>query len=234
MFCRPYDDKNAYEVILDSVHEVNSTNARQIGNTVTVLNLHPKSRYLFWMQFWFENRLDVYDWPENERFVFETNTDRPSAPGTPSIIIRSNEVQVTWSPADGNGAPIEEYILEGLRKRVLNRALRSTNSNQANTVLDLRQTVNESEPIVDSWTVYYKGNETFWIVKGLTDISMYSFRVRARNANGYGEYSKLSEQTTGIPALSTDSGHLVIAVAAPALVAILVITFSCFVCGEFF
>ncbi|XP_031627487.1 proto-oncogene tyrosine-protein kinase ROS-like isoform X2 [Contarinia nasturtii] len=237
MLCRPIEYNDSFaELILDSAHEINNTNSQRTGNKVTVLKLHPKSRYVYWLQFWFKNRVDAYTWPQKERFVFETHTDRPSAPGKPSTMIRNNEYEVTWTPADSNGAKIEEYILEGLRVRALNRAVRSTNSienhNQANTLIELRQTINESKPIADSWIVYYKGNDTFWKVEGLTDIAMYSFRVKARNANGWGEYSALSERITDIPPLSTNSEQLVIAVAAPALIAILIVTFSCFVCAS--
>ncbi|XP_031634836.1 proto-oncogene tyrosine-protein kinase ROS-like, partial [Contarinia nasturtii] len=233
MFCRPIECNDSFaDLILDSAHEVNSTNIQRSGHKVTLLKLHPKSQYIFWLQFWFKNRIDPYTWPQKERFVFKTYTDRPIAPGKPSIMIRNNKYEIIWAPAESNDSKIEEYCLEGLRMRGLNQAGHSTNSiekiSQGNTLMELRQTFNESEPIADSWVVYYKGNDTFWKVEGLNDIAMYSFRVKAQNANGWGEYSALSGRITDIQPLSTNSEQLVIAVAAPALIAILIVTVWCF------
>lgn len=243
MSCRPisgFDDSDA-EVILDSTHRINSTNVQRTGSILTVLNLHPKTQYIFWLSFWFENRSDPYTWPRDERFVFETYADRPNAPGKPSIVhVRSDVYQVTWKAAEGNGAIIEEYSLEGLRYRGLNRAARSTNLNGTNhtlvtnTLTNIPLAVDDPTPIADDWTVYYTGNDSYWIIKDLVDpIAMYSFRVRARNAYGWSEYSALSEPITEIYALSEHREYLLIAVAAPALVAILIVSFSCIICGKF-
>lgn len=244
MSCRPigYDDSNA-EIVLDSTFQINSTNVQRDGKILKVLNLHPKTQYTFWLSFWFENRTDSYVWPREERFVFETHADRPNAPGKPTIVhLQSDVYQVTWSPAEGNGAIIEEYSLEGLRYRGLNRAARSANSNEImnqtlviNTLTNIPLTVDDPVVIADDWTEYYAGNDTYWIIKDLPDpIAMYSFRVRARNAYGWSEYSALSEPVTEIYALSEHREYLLIAIAAPALVTILIVTFSCIICGEFF
>lgn len=244
MACRPvaYDDLLA-EIILDSSHQINSSNVFLDGKILTVMNLHPKTQYVFWLSFWFENRPEPYVWPREERFVFETLADRPSAPGKPTINhLRGDVYQVTWAPADGNGAFIEEYSLEGLRYRSANRGVRSTsvsnNSNETletNTLTNIPLTIDEPEPIADEWTEYYTGNETYWIIKDLDEpTAMYSFRVRARNAHGWSEYSNLSEPTTEIYTLGEHREYLVIAVAAPAFVAVLIVVFSCIICGKFF
>lgn len=248
MACRPigYDDSNA-EIILDSSNQVNSSNVERNGNVLKILNLHPKTQYTFWLSFWFENRTEPYTWPRDERFVFETHADRPNAPGKPSINhLRSDVYQVTWPSADGNGAPIESYSLEGLRDRTTNRAARSTNSTNVtsdqyndttlvtNTLTNVPLTAEEPETNFDDWTEYYSGNETYWIIKDLDEpIAMYSFRVRARNAYGWSNYSAMSDRITEIYTLSEHREYLVIAVAAPAFVAILIVTFSCIVCGMF-
>ena len=42
--------------------------------------------------------------------------DRPSAPGTPSLVdgtLTANSVQLAWSPADANGAAIDAYTVAG-------------------------------------------------------------------------------------------------------------------------
>lgn len=242
MSCRPvgYDD-SAAEIILDSAHQINSSNVLLDGKLLTVMNLHPKTQYAFWLSFWFENRTEPYVWPREERFVFETLADRPNAPGKPTINhLRGDVYQVMWAPTEGNGAPIEEYSLEGLRYRGSNRAARSTNaSDKSNDTLgthlvtNIPPTVDEPAPIADEWTEYYTGNETYWIIKDLNEpIAMYSFRVRARNAHGWSEYSPLSEPTTEIYTLTEHREYLLIAVAAPAFVAVLIVVFGCIVCGE--
>lgn len=247
MACRPigYDDSNA-EIILDSSNQINSSNVERTGNVLKILNLHPKTQYTFWLSFWFENRTEPYIWPRDERFVFETYADRPNAPGKPTINhLRSDVYQVTWPPAEGNGAAIEVYSLEGLRYRGLNRATRSTNSTNSsdqyndttlvtNTLTNIPLAIEDPVPIADEWTEYYSGNETYWIIKDLDEpIAMYSFRVRARNAYGWSNYSALNEPITEIYTITEHREYLVIAVAAPAFVAILIITFSCIVCGKF-
>lgn len=246
MACRPigYDDSNA-EIILDSTNQINSSNVERTGNVLKILRLHPKTQYTFWLSFWFENRTEPYLWPRDERFVFETHADRPNAPGKPTINhLRSDVYQVTWPAAEGNGAAVEEYSLEGLRYRGLNRASRSTNESDTNdqyndttlvtnTLTNIPLSIEDPTPIADEWTEYYSGNETYWIIKDLDEpISMYSFRVRARNAYGWSNYSALSEQITEIYTLTDRREYLLIAVAAPAFVAILIITFSCIVCGK--
>lgn len=245
MSCRPifgYND-SAAEVILDSNHQINSTNVQQNGDSgLTVLNLHPKTVYLFWLTFWFENRSDPYIWPRDKRFEFETNSDLPNAPDKPSIVqVRDDVFEVTWKPAEGNGAIIEEYSLEGIRYHGSNRASRSTNSSDkfndaliTKTLENNKLTVEEHPPIADAWKEYWSGHETYWIIKDLIGpIGEYSFRVRARNVHGWGKYSAVSERITQIPPLNGHSVNLLIAVAAPALVAILIVTFSCIACGEF-
>lgn len=242
MSCRPigYDDANA-EIILDSTDQINSGNVQRNGNVLTVLNLHPKTQYVFWLSFWFEHREEPYWWPKEERFVFETLADRPNAPGKPTINhLRSDVYQVTWAPAEGNGAAVEEYSLEGRRYRGLKRAARSTNSSTyndttaTNTLANIPLSVEEKLPIADDWTEYYSGNETYWIIKDLEEpIAIYSFRVRARNAYGWSNYSDTSEPTTEIYSLSEHREILLIAVAAPAFIAVVIVAISCIVCGKF-
>lgn len=239
---RPGHDDSLEEVILDSSlkHRINNANVHYTGKKVTVLNLHPKTEYQFWLSFLFENRSDPYNWPRSDRFIFETLADRPNPPGKPEVVhLRGDVYKVTWTAAEGNGAMIEEYSLEGLQYRVLNRASRSTNSSEnnnqtlvTNTLITVPLTVEDPEPIADSWKVYYKGNDTYWIIKDLSaDLGQYSFRVRARNMHGWSEYSVVSERVTGIPVVDNPES-LIVAVAAPALITIVIVTFSCLFCGE--
>lgn len=246
MKCRPvgYNDSDA-EVILDSAYKAqqNSTNVARHGNKLTVLNLHPKTRYQFWLSFVFENRSDPYDWPlGDERFVFETYADRPNPPGKPKIVhVQSDVYRVTWTAAEGNGAMIDEYSLEGLRYQIVNRPSRSTNSSEINnetlvinTLLNIPLTVDDPIPIADEWHEYYHGNDTYWIITDLVgELAQYTFRVRARNKFGWSDYSPFSDRVTEIFSFVKHREFLVIAIAAPALVTIAIVSFSCILCGEF-
>lgn len=195
----------------------------------------PNQPYDIWI------RAKPYVWPRKKRFVFGTLTNRPSAPGKPTIDhLRGDVHQVTWTPAHNNGALIEEYSLESLKYRSVNRAARSTNaSNNSNKTLetstlanDLRA-IDEPKSFADEWTKCYSGNETYWIIKYLDKpIAIYSFRVRARNAHGWSEYSNLSEPKTKILALA-ERTYVSIAVGASAFVVVLIVVFSCIICGMF-
>lgn len=242
MMCRPVgSDESIVEIILDSIHktEINNTNVQRNGKKLTVLNLHPKTQYQFWLSFQFENRSEPYNWPRDERFVFETHADRPNPPGTPLIINVQGEVyQVTWTAAEGNGAVVDEYSLEGVRYQISRRPTRSTNSTDTNNqtlatnVLSVPLIVDDPIPIADEWREYYRGNDTYWIIKGLPDaLSQYTFRVRARNAHGWSEYSSPSERTTDIFTFEHRE-YLLTAVVAPALVTIVIVAFSCIYCGK--
>lgn len=241
--CRPLEyDKTTSENLLDSSFKTNNTNVQQNGNILKILNLHPKTQYIFWISLYFQNRSEVYVWPHDERFIFETQGDRPDAPGKPNIVhVRSDVYKVTWMPAENNGASIEKYSLEGLRYRAANRVARSTETNglqnnNSNDVINSRTpiplVVDEFGPIADDWTEYYSGNDTYWIIKDLTPIDLYSFRVRAQNAYGWSEYSALSEQITEAFISNEHRDYLLIAIAAPAFIIFLLVSMSCIVCGK--
>lgn len=242
--CRPVElDDSSAEIILDSNMQTNSTNVKQFGNVLSILNLHPKTQYMFWLSLYFENRSEPYIWPQNERFIYETKADRPNAPGKPIIIhLQSDVYKVTWTAAHHNGAAILEYNLEGLRYRASNNRIeRSTNASESlnstaqsvNTLKTMRLTADEKNSITDEWTVYYRGNDTYWIAKDLIPISMYSFKVRALNANGWGIYSDISDPITEQAVFNGQREYLLVAVAAPALVTIILVMFTCLVCGKY-
>lgn len=231
MYCRPLD-YDAGDVILDSANvERLYANVERRGNALTVLNLHPKTKYVFWLLLFFENRTEPYKWPSGERFVFETLADKPNPPGQPHIApLGSNMFKINWTASVNNGSPIEEYSLEGLRFRVTARVSRAANGTQGNYTL---QMVEEVEPQADKWTVYYEGNETYWIAKDLSPITIFSFRVRARNTHGWSEYSPLSEKTSDFFITKEYRDFLVLAVAGPILMTFLIVIFSCILCGEY-
>lgn len=214
--------------------EVNRT------NIFSAVNLHPNTVYRFWLELDFENRLQ-YIWPQDGIIQFETKSNRPSAPGKPVIsFLQANVYKISWTKADHNGAPILEYNLEGLCYSGSNRVRRSTTTNSSdsaayamNTLDNMPLTVEEQKPIMDRWTVYYIGNNTYWIAQNFTPISDYSFRVRARNINGWGEYSDSNDRVTDQRIFDEQRGYLIIAIALPTFATILLIVFTCLLCGNF-
>lgn len=211
-----------------------------LGNVFSAVNLRPKTVYKFWLELDFENRLK-YIWPQNEIIFFETKANRPNAPGKPVIsFLQTNVYKISWTKADHNGAPILEYNLEGLCYSASNRVRRSTATNSTdltayavNTLDNMPLIVDEQKPpITDRWTLYYKGNNTYWIAQNLTPISDYSFRVRARNINGWGEYSDSNDRVTDQRIFDEQRGYLIVAVAVPTFAIILLIVFTCLMCGN--
>lgn len=252
---KPYGDAFKYRMLYRPVFNDNfSTKADHINQTVlldsddvnmanvfSVENLRPKTVYKFWLELDFENRLQ-YIWPQNDIIFFETKANRPSAPGKPVIsFLQTNVYKISWTKADDNGAPILEYNLEGLCYSASNRVRRSTTTNSSdgtgyavNTLADnMLLTVEEQKPKMDQWTLYYSGNITYWIAQNLTPISDYSFRVRARNINGWGEYSDSNDRVTDQRIFDEQRGYLIIAVAVPTFATILLIVFACLLCGNF-
>lgn len=222
----------------ESIEILNSKNDMQRKENIEIPQLLPKTTYVFWILLHFPMRTEAYVWPTDERFSFETNGDRPSSPGRPMIVhVRSDVFKVIWISAVDNGAPIEEYSLEALRYRATNRARREINDVQpvysTNMVTTIPLTVEEFEPITDTWTVYYNGTDSYWIVKDLSPINMYSFRVRARNTYGWGEYSEISDPITEVYNTSVYREVLLFAIGAPLLVTLIVVFTSCLICGKF-
>lgn len=220
MSYRPTDhDDLMAKIILDSTYDINSTNVLHDGNVLTILNLRPKTQYTFWLSFWFDSRLDSYDWPqENDRFIFETLSDRPNAPGKPTVFrLQDDMYQVTWKASEGNGATVVQYSLEGLPHRGLNKA-ESTNSNSLLTFEDSKSI---------HWIIFYSGNDTFSINKGLNEIRL--FRVRARNVNGWSDYSEITE----IDLIENDREYLIISATIGASIAIVISIFGYMLYGWF-
>lgn len=233
MFYRRKDDvKN------ESTQMINLQNLVQNKSQIEISHLLPKTIYVFWVLLKFPMRNEAYVWPTDERFSFETKGDRPSAPGRPIIVhVRSDVFKVIWIAAVDNGAPIEEYSLEALRYRAIKRAQRDANElppvYSTSMVTPIPLHVEEYEPIADSWTVYYNGTDSYWIVKDLSPINLYSFRVRARNAYGWGEYSEISDQMTETYTSGVYREVLLFAIGIPLLVTIIVVLTSCLICGGF-
>lgn len=222
----------------ESIQIVDSQQLMQNNGEVEVAQLVPKTIYVFWALLKFPMRAEPYVWPTDERFSFETNGDRPSAPGRPVVIhVRSDVFKVIWNPSSDNGAAIEEYSLEALRYRAKKRTERSATAlppvYSTSMISPAPMLVDEYEPVTDSWTMYYNGTDSYWIVKDLSPIHLYSFRVRARNAYGWGDYSDMSDLMTETYTSGVYRDVLLLAIGVPLLVTIVIVCTSCLICGKF-
>lgn len=96
--------------------------------------------------------------------------------------LRNSVYQLNWEPAQAHGSQITLYQLEGLI---------TDNYKQNNEA-----TENEH------WNLYYNGTDNYWIIT--IDQKYVKFRVRAKNAYGFGAWSKsssiidLTESTGGL------------------------------------
>lgn len=212
------------------------------SGSILVENLYPKTRYVFTISLYFPKRAEPYVWPQDDRFAFDTLGDVPSAPGKPIVEqVREEVYKVAWQPAIDNGAPIELYALEGLRYRFDSRIRRSTEQTGAEKQLEPAHSttmaiqnplsVDEPEPKAHSWTVYYNGTDNYWFIKDLEPLSQYSFRVRAKNSFGWGDYSELSEQMSEQSIIAEHRGYVLLRVVTPAILVSLVLLIS-IICGK--
>ncbi|KAK4881780.1 hypothetical protein RN001_005099 [Aquatica leii] len=173
---------NWIDISNDSIDLANGT------MTARIPNLKPKTQYKFRTIVIYPNYSEPYIWPGDFRFRFETLGDRPSPPGMPIIQhIKADVYQVWWESSKDNGAPIEMYLLEGLK--IPNyRSKRSATSRPP--WFHNAPSIDEHE---DNWIPLYNGTDTFWIITGLQDDYRYAFRVSALNAYGW---SNASEEST--------------------------------------
>lgn len=223
------------------INSVNYTEESLPSERILVENLLPKTKYMFRITLNFPKRNDSYIWPPDGRFIFETLPDVPSSPGRPIVrAVKGDVYKVTWEPAVDNGAPIIEYVLEALRYHSrIRRSVQFTSADEEPASLPSKTmtiqktlTAEEREPLADEWTVYYNGTDNYWIVKDLTPISEYSFKVRARNALGWGNYSDMNEIISDQAYAAERQGYVLLVVVAPIMLVMLVVFAACIVCGK--
>jgi len=136
--------------------------------------------------------------------------DVPSAPGVPVVTkFRNSVYQLNWEPAQAHGSQVTLYRLEGL---VIDDSYKQDDGSKEN----------------EQWDLYYNGTDNYWIIPGDVD-QKYKFRVQAKNAYGFGAWSKssaiidLTESAGGI--LATQQ-HLPLMLGLIAIV--ITIMFVCF------
>lgn len=214
-------------------------------------DLKPKMKYRFRLALQYAEYDEVYVWPPDTRFVFETLGDKPSPPGMPIIGHKKGNIyQVSWEAAKDNGAPIELYNLEANGYRSY-RTKRNTNNRTA--FFYGAPSIEEEED--DEWISFYNGSgknpafcqkstnyfcclETYWIISALNPDYRYVFRVSALNSYGWSNFSDMSMEFNLIAAATIAERHeqfgLIIGVAVPFLMIILVFVTFCLVYCKYY
>lgn len=141
--------------------------------------------------------------------------DVPSAPGKPTVTrLRNSVYQLNWEPAQAHGSQVTLYRLEGL--------ITDDNYKQDNEAAE-----NEY------WNLYYNGTDNYWIITGDMDQKYIKFRVRAKNAYGFGAWSEsssiidLTESTGGLINITTQQ-HLPFMLGLIVIVIIIMLVCSCY------
>ncbi|XP_018353318.1 PREDICTED: proto-oncogene tyrosine-protein kinase ROS isoform X2 [Trachymyrmex septentrionalis] len=136
-------------------------------------HLQPRTLYKFRLRLKYPKYQDFIWEPSDGRFTFQTLGDVPSAPGVPVVTKYRNSVyQLNWEPAQAHGSQVTLYRLEGL---VIDDSYKQDDGSKEN----------------EHWDLYYNGTDNYWIIPGDVD-QKYKFRVQAKNAYGFGAWSKSS------------------------------------------
>ncbi|XP_024885319.1 proto-oncogene tyrosine-protein kinase ROS isoform X3 [Temnothorax curvispinosus] len=174
-------------------------------------DLQPRTLYKFRLKLKYPTYKKDIVWPDDGRFTFQTLGDVPSAPGVPVVTkFRNSVYQLNWEPAQAHGSQVTWYRLEGL------------------VVNDSNQDDESSEN--EHWNLYYNGTDNYWIIPGDVD-QKYQFRVQAKNAYGFGAWSRpsavvdLTESAGGI--LATQQ-HLPLMLGLIAIVTTIMLVCFCY------
>ncbi|KAG7201761.1 hypothetical protein KM043_004482 [Ampulex compressa] len=177
--------------------------------------LQPRTLYKFRLLLRYPNYQKDFVWPPDGRFTFQTLGDVPSAPGMPTMTkLRNSVYQLNWEPAQAHGSQITLYSLEGI-------------------VVDDNNEEEDDNGEDEHWNLYYNGTDSYWIITGDMD-QKYRFRVQARNAYGFGAWSRastvidLTESMGGILAAQQHLG-LVLGLSVP-VITIMLVCFCYFLC----
>ncbi|XP_043482361.1 proto-oncogene tyrosine-protein kinase ROS isoform X2 [Leptopilina heterotoma] len=146
-----------------------------INNTAEfqIIELEPKNSYKFRLNIKYLDS-NIFTWPSDDRFIFETLGDVPSAPGKPTISrLRKSVYKLNWEPAKPHGSTVIFYRLEG---RIVNDLNNFGQSHRIN-----------------KWKLYYNGTDNCWTIDSEL-VYRYYFRVQANNVHGFGNWSESSEE----------------------------------------
>ena len=132
--------------------------------------------------------------------------------------LRNSVYQLNWEPAQAHGSQITLYRLEG-------------------KVVDDPRNLDKSDNKTNPWNLYYNGSDNYWIITGEMD-QKYHFRVQAKNAYGFGAWSKssaiidLSDNNGGMLASQPPIG-LVLILSVALIISIMLFCFCYLLCRKF-
>ncbi|XP_043257692.1 proto-oncogene tyrosine-protein kinase ROS isoform X3 [Colletes gigas] len=202
------------DVALEDWQVANASKVEKRRVTYFIRRLQPRTLYKFRLLLRYPSYKKDFVWPTDGRFTFQTLGDVPSAPGMPTMTkLRNSVYQLNWEPAQAHGSQITLYRVEGMK------------INEINEQIDPNENA--------SWKLFYNGTDNYWIITGDID-EKYRFRVQARNAYGFGAWSRssliidLTETTGGILAAQQHLG-LVLGLSVP-VITIMLICFCYFLC----
>ncbi|XP_076178506.1 receptor protein-tyrosine kinase sevenless isoform X1 [Ptiloglossa arizonensis] len=202
------------DVAVDDWQVANDSKVEKRQVTYFIRRLQPRTLYKFRLLLRYPNYKKDFVWPTDGRFTFQTLGDVPSAPGIPTVTkLRNSVYQLNWEPAQAHGSQITLYRVEGMK------------INEINEQIDPNENA--------SWKLFYNGTDNYWIITGDMD-DKYRFRVQARNAYGFGAWSRsslitdLMETTGGILAAQQHLG-LILGLSVP-VITIMLICFCYFLC----
>ncbi|XP_015429752.1 PREDICTED: proto-oncogene tyrosine-protein kinase ROS [Dufourea novaeangliae] len=202
------------DVAVEDWRAANDSKTDKDKVTYFIDKLQPRTLYKFRLLLRYPSYKKDFLWPTDGRFTFQTLGDVPSAPGMPTVTkLRNSVYQLNWEPAQAHGSQITLYRVVGIKINEINEQIDS----------------NENA----SWRLYYNGTDNYWIITGDMD-DKYRFRVQARNAYGFGGWSRsspvvdLTETTGGILATQQHLG-LVLGLSVP-VITIMLICFCYFLC----
>jgi proto-oncogene tyrosine-protein kinase ROS len=139
----------------------------------TVNNLIPNTEYAFRLLLTYRSTTSLFEWPENDKYIFKTLGDAPEIPEKPKIDdigIEQHVYKVWWDSVNGNGA---QTIFYNLMHKVILKSDEDIDGNE--------------------WITVYNGSDTYWLIEGLSMDKEYVFKIGAMSEFGSSNYSEESE-----------------------------------------
>ncbi|XP_008552558.1 proto-oncogene tyrosine-protein kinase ROS isoform X3 [Microplitis demolitor] len=189
-----------------------------------IRGLLPRTMYKFRLILRYPNCHDEFIWPPDARFTFQTFGDVPSPPGRPSVTkLRNSVYQLNWKAAEAHGSQVEMYRLEG-------KVIDDLRDNHDDSEDNANENRNKDD---EGWKIFYTGVDNYWIIVGEMN-QKYIFRVQARNAYGFGEWSQVSaivDLTDTVSTTMAGQQHLglILGLSVP-VITIVLLCFCYFLC----